>query len=244
MVECQVTVSGRYRFNITNPSTPAATDGSSPNVMQYFQFTATSYLTASGGPSNSSAVITTLIKATETFRDRVSKLIYVASSQSLKYTLYPASETATDTVDLSANNIHLYPVGSIADSNSVYDISAGSEILTDSLKATRNYTTASKTLTYTTTPLSPGYYVFVATYSTTNINFIRITFQSDKYACPYNPAFPDYYSNFQPCSTSVINNQQPGFPCLNYDAINRVCVGCVVGYNLANGTCVVNTVCG
>jgi hypothetical protein len=77
---CPILVSGRYRVNFTKASSPADLAGSSPNVMQYFQFIVSSYLTVTGGPSNSTAVVTTLVKATETFRDRVARLIYVGAN--------------------------------------------------------------------------------------------------------------------------------------------------------------------
>ena len=64
-----------YLLRISRPNSPSDDTGNTPLPLEYFQLTATSYLTASGGPYNSSAIISTLVKATDTFRDRVAKLI-------------------------------------------------------------------------------------------------------------------------------------------------------------------------
>jgi hypothetical protein len=61
---CFIPTSDRYQLNITTADTPAAADGSSPNQMQSFQVNVGYYVNATGGPSNSSAEITTLLKAT------------------------------------------------------------------------------------------------------------------------------------------------------------------------------------
>jgi hypothetical protein len=104
-----------------------------------------------------------------------------------------------------------------------------------------SYTTASQLLSYNAA-LTIGYYVLVAAYVPININYIRITFQSDAYACPYLSTYPDFYSNFQPCTTSVATNA-PGYPCLVYNAATQTCTQCVVSYVLVNSTCTVNTTC-
>lgn len=84
VVTFDVATSGIYRLNITNyANTPLG------NQMQLFQMQVSSYLTTSGGPSNSSATISTLLKLSETFRDRVAKLIYLDSAQQATFTLYP-----------------------------------------------------------------------------------------------------------------------------------------------------------
>ena len=45
----------------------------------------------------------------------------------------------------------------------------------------------------------------------------------------------------QPCQHALQN--QRGFPCINYDDVNRVCLACFTGYNLVNGSCVYNDTC-
>jgi hypothetical protein len=53
----------------------------------------------------------------------VAKLIYINSTKEATFSLYPVEEATTDTPDTTDNNIFLYPVSSVADANSVYDIS-------------------------------------------------------------------------------------------------------------------------
>lgn len=63
-------------------------------AVKLFYLDVRSYLTAFGGPTNSSANIITLKKSTETFRDRVVKLIYVSNSNSvLRFSLWPVDAT-------------------------------------------------------------------------------------------------------------------------------------------------------
>ena len=47
----------------------------------------------------------------------------------------------------------------------------------------------------TFTNVAPGYYYFFKTTSTPE----TITFQSDPYPCPYDPAYPDIFKTFEPC---------------------------------------------
>jgi hypothetical protein len=100
----------------------------------------------------------------------------------------------------------------------------------------------SQLLAYNAGPLAIGYYVLVASYVPSNVNFIRLTFQSDAYSCPYSSAYPDFYSNFQPCTTAAVVTT-PGYPCLVYNTVTQTCSQCVVGYTLVNNTCTVNTTC-
>ena len=71
------------------------------------------------------------------------------------------------------------------------------------------------------------------------------------YSCPFNPAFPDYSLNFQPCNgsgtgtgaTSATTNVA-GFPCTRFSITNNVCIQCFTGYALSStGTCLYNTTC-
>lgn len=71
----------------------------------------TSYLTLSGGPSNSTATINSVLKVTDTFRDRVAKLIYLDSTQTSTFSIYPYPTTlssaliAANAAVLAANNV-------------------------------------------------------------------------------------------------------------------------------------------
>lgn len=234
VVTFNVGTSGIYRLNITNYlNTPLG------NQMQLFQMQVSSYLTTSGGPSNSTATISTLLKLSETFRDRVAKLIYLDSAQQATFTLYPV-ESADD----SAGNdqLLLYNVSTISDGGALYTLVA--------TPVTLAKTYATKTQTYSTTsstPLSQGYYVLAVKYAPSNglvQNFIRLTFPSNSYSCPFNNQFPDYYKNFQPCSgSSTDQTVQPGFPCISFNPTTKICTSCVGGYDLINGACIVNTTC-
>ena len=73
----------------------------------------TSFLTSSGGPSNPSAVVTTIYKATEVFRDRITKLIYVESNIKLSFSLWPVPNSA-GSPDLTVGNMYLFSVNSIS----------------------------------------------------------------------------------------------------------------------------------
>ena len=64
-----------YLLKISLENYPTNNDGTVAKTLEYFQLTATSYLTASGGPTNSDAIIKPLLQVTDTFRDRVAKLI-------------------------------------------------------------------------------------------------------------------------------------------------------------------------
>ena len=109
---------------------------------------------------------------------------------------------------------------------------------------TPTYTTATKIVEYTLTSiLNPGFYVLVVTYKTTGVNFIRITFQSDAYTCPYNADCPDVYQNFQPCiggtpgGPTPPTTENPGFPCLTPEAGTGKCTKCAPNYDLVDGQC-------
>jgi hypothetical protein len=69
---CQILLSQNYRLNLTRPSSPAPTNGLNPNVLQHFQVSVMSL------PLNTTNS-TLLLQVTETFRDRVAKLIYLSS---------------------------------------------------------------------------------------------------------------------------------------------------------------------
>ena len=62
---CPIIKSAIYRFYVwKSGGFPTNENGNSPEKMAYFQMEVTSFLTSSGGSSNSSAVITELFKAT------------------------------------------------------------------------------------------------------------------------------------------------------------------------------------
>ena len=74
---CPIIKSAIYRLYIWKAAFPTGGTSNILQTMAYFQMEVTSFLTSSGGPSNSSAVITSLFKATDTFREKTTKLIYI-----------------------------------------------------------------------------------------------------------------------------------------------------------------------
>ena len=96
---------------------PADSAAISPDTMQYFQMEVGHYLTSSGGPFNGFPA-TSIYKHTETFRDRVAKLIYAKANQPMEFSIYPVDSNLTNLVD----NLRLYQVQATTDANSVYSI--------------------------------------------------------------------------------------------------------------------------
>lgn len=133
-VNFDITVSGVYRLKLKGfANTPALTDGTAPNQMQIFQVTVTSYLTSSGGPSNSSAVVSTILKFSDTFRDRVAKLIYLDSSQTGTFTIYPFPSTA-NAVSVAAANAVMAASTAKADSDAANAAAGAAKIAVDLAK--------------------------------------------------------------------------------------------------------------
>ena len=84
----EITTGDSYILTIIDINLPA-TNGGSADVFKYFYLHVTTYLTSSAGPSDPSTVVTSLYKATEVFRDRVTKLIYVEADRKLSFSLWP-----------------------------------------------------------------------------------------------------------------------------------------------------------
>lgn len=84
---CSIILTQNYRLNITKPSNPADTSGSNPKVIEHFQILVTSLPTV----SNITVEPTTLLKATDIYRDRLARLIYISSYSQAQFSLYPAA---------------------------------------------------------------------------------------------------------------------------------------------------------
>ena len=65
------------------------------DILQYYQIQAVTYLTSSGEPSSSNTVISTRLKATDTFRNGVLRLIYLISDQNI---IFPYSGSDANSV--------------------------------------------------------------------------------------------------------------------------------------------------
>lgn len=121
------------------------------------------------------------------------------------------------------------------------ELTLGTAIPVTSKEATNtSQFTISNVAHYTYNFTAAGFYVIEFTTSRTDSFDGSVTFQSDPYACPYNPDFGDYFGTFQPCINSVT---PAGLPCASFDPVTRICSLCVNGYTLVNGTCLANTTC-
>jgi hypothetical protein len=232
--------SGVYRLKVSTVGNFPANANVNGKYLQLFYLDVTSYLTSSG--SNSTQ--TSILKVTDTFRDRLAKLIYLSSPQNLTFSIYSPDNTATNRAKLA-----LYSVSAIEDSGATYNINASLELASNVSIFTQveNFTSGYESYT-SLNPLPIGYYVMVIRYNHP-YNLISFQFPSDSYPCPYNLAYPDFYQNFQPCSPQTSNttnvNAQAGFPCLVFDSIALKCLNCsqAAGYILVNGACQINDAC-
>jgi hypothetical protein len=127
----------------------------------------------------------------------------------------PAVGDGLGSADLYTAAMALYNVASIDAFNNVYNIeNATTEI-------SHTYDDSTNILTYrTNAALSPGYYVLVTSYLPEGVNYIKITFQTDSYACPFSSAYPDVHANFQGCSGSeavdLTTDPINTYPCLKF----------------------------
>lgn len=239
---CPILKSQSYRMNVTVYNLPADTAGFSPRVLQFYQLSAGTYLTSAGGPSSG---ITSILKTSDAFRDRVARLVYVDSAQTLNFSLYPVYPNSP-TPNLNQANLHLFKVSSITGFNNVYDITDSAEIFTNPLVSQQSYSNVSLVLQYSIKNLDRGYYVLVASYVPTNVNFIRMTFQTSKYTCPFSKDFPDSNLNFQGCSQEPVKDptQKNTDPyCINVDSSSQLCNTCIFGYAPTAGVCVPTNPC-
>lgn len=147
--------------------------------------------------------------------------------------------TSSDTIDLT-------PTTNTNDSSRCYYI--------DSFNTSTSLVNGTN-ITVNTTKQFLGYYLLTLSYvsdvNTSDLNFIRITFPSESYACPHSASFPDYHANFQPCigsgsgaGGSESNTVVPGYPCTGFSSTLNKCTQCATGYILsAAGLCLFNTDC-
>ena len=74
------------------------------------------------------------MKATETFRDRVAKVIYSSSNQAFTFSLY------SPTLSSDTKYLTLYKVSGVTDANSVYNINGQTELLASQFTKTETTT--------------------------------------------------------------------------------------------------------
>jgi len=236
---CDIISSNFYRFNVDTANVP--TTNANPQVqnedVRNYLFDVTSFSTVSGGPSNSSAVISSLYKNVEVFRDKVVKIIYADGFTNMSFTLSPVpGASLTPNLDSAASgaNLALFAVTTITDSEHLFQLAStnllsiatgtATPYVIPSSYFTVNYDAAqNNTLFYNGTSYLPvGYYALVVDADPAIINpFMRVTYDSYTYSCPYNQNYQDYYLTFQPClsfinanGTNAASIGQPGFPCI------------------------------
>lgn len=87
--------------------------------------------------------------------------------------------------------------------------------------------------------VTQGYYL-LQVINTEAYSRIYMSWCTDPYRCPYNPTYPDFYSDFLGCNNPI---SPPGIPCLTYDNVTGSCTACISGWTLVAGTCQVNVTC-
>ena len=221
-------------------------------------------------PTLNSSNVRILYRNVEIFRDRIVKIIYSDGFENSSFTLFPVAAGVgpttpdTDPTTLNGGSLGLFKISSITFNQHLFSLettnllgfaAAATPLDTTSTLFKVNYdSTKNQTLFYNgTKPLPKGYYALTVAYSVTPadvVPFIRITFDSFPYACPYNQNYQDYYMTFQPClsfvnanGTNVANVGQPGFPCVSFDNATLSCIVCFDGFKLVAGKCVYNDKC-
>ena len=144
--------------------------------------------------------------------------------------LYSITLTGTDTffTSLTGNEWKLVPVTSVTNSDTASTKSAPFS-LKDTLEQLDKASTDGTfsfigDVAHWGFTLPTGFYLlehyYIGTGTASKYSYTPwFTFQTDSYACPYNPEFIDYYANFQGCT--VLSPIQ-GLPCATFDQINNI----------------------
>lgn len=89
--------------------------------------------------------------------------------------------------------------------------------------------------------LTPGYY-FIVINNVFTETVLTVFWESDNYACPYDPSYFDMYSIAQGC---IWSKSQVGLPCKTFNEVTQRCTDCLSGYSIdpISGSCLANTTC-
>lgn len=112
---CPIVSSDNYRINMTVSGLPSS-GTSLPIALQHYQLDAGIFLSTSSPATG--AVVTSLLKITDVFRDRVTRLIYSKSQQTLAFSLYPIPSQS----DQYERTLALYKVKEVKGTNNYYNI--------------------------------------------------------------------------------------------------------------------------
>lgn len=205
------------------------------------------YPTSSGSSVGSLSQATTLLKVTDFIRGDLVKLIFVSEPNKFyNFTTFPGAQctgTPSSPTCTASFTFNIYTVTTASDyasngfnGNELTLLTAVTVPSTESVTGVYVNNIAHYTYNFT----AAGFYIIQLTSSRTDSFPGTFAFQSDAYACPYNPDFGDYFSSFQPCTRSAVSS---GLPCAVFDPVSRACSLCIQGYTLVNNTCLANTTC-
>ena len=150
------------------------------------------YWRTSLGPSSLSYP---LRKATDTFRTRVAKLIYVPTNTNLQFSIWPVPAAPGPSPNFGIANLELFATSATQNTGTTFPI-IGSDFITQATYFSQNgWTDTGLRATWNQnglTKLPSGFYVVIVT-APTGFNPVQISFSSDPYVCPYQSGFPDTY---------------------------------------------------
>jgi hypothetical protein len=148
-----------------------------------------SYYKTSEGPTSKKAK--NILKVTETQRHSILRMVFVASPTELDFTLYPATSA------LSNFDLTLKPI-----SQSDWTRTNGWRVESQAIETSSTFNDLLKVQSIkSVAPVKRGFYLLHIIYSTaTPKDFIRVTYQTDSFKCPYDNFHADYYHSFQGCT--------------------------------------------
>jgi hypothetical protein len=171
----------------------------------FFSLDVVYYKTAEGPTSKKAK---TILKVTETQRDTILRMVFVGSPTQLFFAFYPAT---------SAQNNFVVTLKPILESD--WTLANGWRVGSTAIDTSFTYNDLLKVQTVkTVNPVRRGYYLLSVGFTTVRTkDFIRFTFPTDSYQCPYDAPHTDYYKNFQGCVQKFPPLPQAGLPCVAYN---------------------------
>jgi hypothetical protein len=136
----------------------------------------------------------TILKVTETQRHFITRMIFVANPTIISLTFYPVTTTLNN-FDVSISPIE----------KADWKRTNGWRVVGKNYATSSTYNDLIQVQTMKTVDIiSRGFYLLRVKYTTPKPkDFVRITFQTDAYKCPYDSPHPDYYHSFQGCTQRV-----------------------------------------
>ena len=203
--------------------------------VQHFTMYVT-YFNSSLPQSVGNTNVQTLLNIVDIFRTRIYRVVYLSSPSTYKVTLHPFTTGQT------SKAVRLFPITYGQPNAWPYTRTnqfTGSALTFDGPSEVATYDTSLQT----SSVLTAGYYLLEVQFDA-NVHQVAsayFTWQSDSYACPYQPSFNDFYSTFQACSQR--GSSQSTWPCSDFNPQLNLCFGCVSGYQLINNRCIKEVSC-